>query len=369
MPRLSFALTAALSAAAGVLLLLLAIAAVVAYDQLAPQRAPADAPPSPLEATLAIAAVAPEHPAESEPDPAPVTFDTTGTYTFPIAGDPARWIWTHLHWDGTHAADIEAHPALSYPDFVDATNSTLVAVTGGVLVDYSGSVGGQGYMLHGDDGLDYYYAHMAEQWLPDGARVAPGQPLGIVGNTGNTAQFIEPHLHLAIGPRDSLWAQQPGINAAEWIQSHFGLPWDERPSHAVPFDTPHGPPVVHPDVAILTPFEEATTAGLAEPAIELGFTAAPPGDQDIIAPLSGTINVIRWTVHYGTRIQITNDAAQITAVISGVDGWLVTDGEAVQAGQVIGRWNPASRPRLHYMIFENGAIIDPTPSLGLSRAT
>jgi murein DD-endopeptidase MepM/ murein hydrolase activator NlpD len=81
------------------------------------------------------------------------------------------------------------------------------------------------------------------------------------------------------------------------------------------------------------------------------------------------INVIRWTAHYGTRIQITNDASQTTVVISGVDDSLVADGDAVQAGQVIGRWNPANRPRLHYMIFENGVIIDPTPTLDGDRQT
>lgn len=369
MPRLSFRLLAAFSAAAGVLLIACAAGAVLVYDRLAP-GSPGESAPTPADPTLAIAAIGVDPPAgEREPVAAPVTFDPTGTYAFPIAGDPADWVWTHLHWDGTHAADIEAHPALSYTEFVDATNSVLVAVTGGIAVNYSGSVGGQGYMLHGDDGLDYYYAHMAEQWVPDGARVAAGEPLGIVGNTGNTAQFIEPHLHLAIGPRDSLWTQQPAVNAAEWIRTHFGLPWDERPAHAIPFDEPQGSPVRHPDLAVVTPFEAATASGLVEPSVELGFTAAPPAVQDVVAPLSGTVNVIRWTAHYGTRIQVTNDAAQTTVVISRVDDWLVRDGEAVHAGQVIGHWDPAARPRLHYMIFQNGVIIDPTPTLGLDRVT
>mgnify|MGYP005851204773 FL=1 len=367
LPHPSFRLAVALSAGASILLTVFAIGAVIVYDQASP-RPPREFSPSPVPTTIDIAARAPNHLIAEGQAPAPVTFDASGAYAFPIAADPAQWVWTHLHWDGTNAVDIEVHPSLSYPEFVAATNSVLVAVTNGLLVNYSGSVGGRGYILHGDDGLDYYYAHMAEQWAPDGAHVTVGQPLGVVGNTGNTAQFIEPHLHFAIGPRDSLWTQQPGINAAEWIQTHFGFPWDERPEQPVAFDAPQGPPVVHPHLAIVTPFESALDRGLAEPSIELGFdAAAPSGVLDVIAPISGTINVIRWTAHYGTRIQITNDPTQTTVVISGVDDWLVRDGEAVRAGQAVGRWNPANRPRLHYMIFQNGVIIDPTPTLGLDR--
>ncbi|MBN1963978.1 MAG: peptidoglycan DD-metalloendopeptidase family protein [Anaerolineae bacterium] len=84
----------------------------------------------------------------------------------------------------------------------------------------------------------------------------------------------------------------------------------------------------------------------------------------MIATLNGEINVIRWTAHYGSRIQITNRVSQVTVVISGVDKWLVNDGDAVTRGQVIGRWTPANRPTLHYMIFQNGVIIDPSATLG-----
>lgn len=291
-----------------------------------------------------------------------VTFDTNQQYAFPVAADPGLLEWTHYHWDGTNAADVEAHPDLTFAEFLAVTHAPLVAITNGTLLNYSGDTGGLGYMLQGDDGLDYYYGHMAEQWLADGTRVSAGQPIGMVGNTGRTAQFIEPHLHLAIGPRDSLWTQQPAVNAAEFLRNHFHLAWTERPTVVEPgYAVPAGWPVQHPALKIVTPFDQAAANGLFEPAIELGFVEEPPGGPlPVTATLTGEVNVIRWTASYGTRVQITNDASQITVVISGLNEWYVEDGEIVQHGQALGRWNPANRPRLHYMIFENGVIIDPT---------
>jgi murein DD-endopeptidase MepM/ murein hydrolase activator NlpD len=296
-----------------------------------------------------------------------ITYDPTGTYAFPVAVDPSQMVWTHYHWDGTHAVDIEARFGLTYPEFIQVTTAPLVAITNGIAVNYSGNTGGLGYMLHGDDGLDYYYAHMSDQWVSDGTRVTVGQPLGLIGNTGNTAQFIEPHLHLAIGPRDSLWTALPSVNGAEWLQAHFSLDWEDRPASPVSYAVPQGPPVQHPNLAILTPYSAAQANGLAQPAVELGFIASAPNTSlDVIAPLAGEVNVIRWTAHYGTRIQINNPESGATVVISGVDEWQVKDGAIVSWGDTIGQWNPAIHPRLHYMIFQDSVIIDPTPSLGLA---
>jgi murein DD-endopeptidase MepM/ murein hydrolase activator NlpD len=314
----------------------------------------------------------PPDPTQSAPTPDPdalglglVLYDYTGQYAFLIAADPHLFTWTHYHWDGTNAADLEVRFGVSYPDFARLTNAPLVAVTSGIALNYSGSVGGQGYMLQGDDGVDYYYAHLSQQWVADGARVTAGQPLGVIGSTGGSAQFIEPHLHIAIGPRDSLWESQPGINAAEWLYERFNLGWQDRPAVSVTFDQPQGWPVTHSALAVLTTFDQALAQGLPQPALELGFTQTPPdASLDIIATLDGEVNVIRWTAQYGTRIQIDNEPAQSTVVISGVDEWLVQDGDKVSRGQIIGRWNPVNRPKLHYMIYQDGVMIDPAPTLG-----
>lgn len=292
-----------------------------------------------------------------------VMYDYTGQYAFPIAADPHMFSWTHYHWDGTHAADLEVRAEATYPEFVQLTSADLVAVTSGIALNYSGQVGGLGYMLHGDDGDDYYYAHMSQQYVPDGARVTVGQPLGVIGSTGGTAQFIEPHLHMSIGPRDSLWENPPTVNTAEWIQARFGLNWQERRVAIVEPNQVRGWPVSHPAITIVTTFEQAVAQGLPQPALEFGITQPTP-PLDVIATLSGEVNVIRWTAHYGTRIQINNEPTGTAVVISGVDEWLVQDGDVVSQGQIIGRWNPANRPKLHYMIYRDSVIIDPAPTLG-----
>jgi len=339
--------------------------------------APSAADATGLAATLIAPPTIPTIPAATlpptaVPTPVPtvtgVVFDSSGVYAFPIAGDPATYRWTHYHWDGTNAADLEARFGLTRAQFEAATRAPLVAITSGTALHHSGNIGGLGYVLQGDDGIDYYYGHMSELWAPDGARVEAGQPLGRIGNTGGTAQFIEPHLHLAIGPRDTLWDQPASINAAEHLQTLFGLAWQSRPTPAVPFAQPAGSPVTHPDARIVTPFERAQAGALAEPAVEIGVTPGAAETLDVVSTLDGVVNVSRWTEVYGTRIQITNEAADSTVVISGVQEWLVEDGDVVMRGQVVGRWNPAQQPALHYMIYQNGVLIDPTPALGLPVA-
>jgi len=358
-----------LGALATGLLLVIGTALLAGYYVRATRAAPSAQPSLPIQAQTSTAAPPSPTPLPDLPGPGALTFDAAGQYAFPIAADPTLFTWTHFHWDETLAADIEMRRDLTFPQFVELSNSQVVAVTAGTVENYSGSRGGLGYMLHGDDGRDYYYAHLSDQWAPDGARVTAGQALGVLGNTGGTAQFIEPHLHLAIGPRDSLWTEPPQVNAAEWLKATFGLAWEVRAPAVAEPDLPAGSPVNQPGLAIVTPFADAVAAGLPEPAVELGFPGgAPGGPFEVRAPLTGVVNVIRWTAHYGTRIQINNPATDSTVVISGVDAWSVWDGDVVRRGERLGAWNPAQRPRLHYLLYRAGMITDPTASLGLPVA-
>jgi len=70
---------------------------------------------------------------------------------------------------------------------------------GRVTVVSSSGPGGNALVIHGLDGLDYYYAHMRDTPLVrSGDYVAGGQLIGNVGNTGNAAGK-PPHLHIGIG--------------------------------------------------------------------------------------------------------------------------------------------------------------------------
>lgn len=350
--------------AGGVLLVALTtIALLVWYLTTAPQhaqRVTATAPP-----TLPASPIASPVQAAGALGLGEVSLDSSGQYAFPVAANPYQYIWTHRHWDGTNAVDIEARAGVSRADFEQLTSAELVACAEGIVYEWSGPTGGTGYVLSGDDGLDYYYAHMSELYLADGARVQPGTPLGRMGNSGGTAQFIEPHLHFVIGPRGSLQTSAPvTINAAEWLLSKFGIGWQERTHHTPPPAQPGGSPLPYPQAAIVTSYAQAQAQGLPQPALELGYQGPEPaGPLNVVATLTGVVNVIRWTDFYGTRIQINNDTSSYTVVISGVDEWLVADGELVTRGDVIARWDPSRRPTLHYMLYIDGAISDPTPTL------
>ncbi len=83
--------------------------------------------------------------------------------------------------------------------FAPAGTPIRAVADGRVTVVSSSGPGGNALVIHGLDGLDYYYAHMRDSPLVrSGDYVAGGQLVGNVGNTGN-AEGKPPHLHLGIG--------------------------------------------------------------------------------------------------------------------------------------------------------------------------
>ena len=85
-------------------------------------------------------------------------------------------------------------------DLFAAAGTPIRAIADGrVTVVSSNGPGGNALVIHGLDGLDYYYAHMRDTPLVrSGDYVAGGQLIGNVGNTGN-AEGKPPHLHIGIG--------------------------------------------------------------------------------------------------------------------------------------------------------------------------
>lgn len=108
-------------------------------------------------------------------------------YTFPLPG------WSgpiDLHW-GTF-------PGAS--DLMAPAGQPIVSISAGTVA-FSGndSLGGNAVLIDGNDGLEYYYAHMRDTPLVKvGQDVQPGTPLGVVGNTGDAAGGPT-HLHIGIG--------------------------------------------------------------------------------------------------------------------------------------------------------------------------
>lgn len=82
-------------------------------------------------------------------------------------------------------------------DMMAPTGTPLVAIENGVIYNVSWHyAGGNGLYIEGDSGDSWYYAHLDgfAPGITSGTRVAAGQLVGYVGETGNAAG---PHLHLA----------------------------------------------------------------------------------------------------------------------------------------------------------------------------
>ena len=82
-------------------------------------------------------------------------------------------------------------------DMMSPLGTPLVAIENGVISNPNWHyAGGIGLYVDGDSGEQWYYAHMSAYaaGIQAGTRVAAGQLIGYVGDTGNAAS---PHLHLA----------------------------------------------------------------------------------------------------------------------------------------------------------------------------
>ena len=78
--------------------------------------------------------------------------------------------------------------------------SPAYAVTDGVVTRTgSGGLGGIVLYLRGDNGDEYYYAHNSANLARPGDRVAAGEQIARVGDSGN-AQGGSPHIHFEVHP-------------------------------------------------------------------------------------------------------------------------------------------------------------------------
>ena len=130
-----------------------------------------------------------------------LTLSRTASILFPVSGRTFHDVGSRFGdpRDGGrrdhHGLDIFAPRGTPVVASVDGlVRSTRVGGLGGKTV----------WVRDTSTGANYYYAHLDEQMVREGQRVAAGDTLGTVGNTGN-ARTTPPHLHFGIyanGPHD-----------------------------------------------------------------------------------------------------------------------------------------------------------------------
>lgn len=86
-------------------------------------------------------------------------------------------------------------------DLFGQYGTPLVAIADGVVFKAGddGGLGGLRVWLRDDQGVEYYYAHMARIDVAVGQRLARGEQLGLLGNSGN-ARTTPPHVHFEMHP-------------------------------------------------------------------------------------------------------------------------------------------------------------------------
>jgi Peptidase family M23 len=140
-----------------------------------------------------------------------VTTTTQGIF-FPLPGYKGVQIATH-------------GGLLGGSDIFAETGTPIVSMTSGIVTKVfrdsdpaSRHTGGNAIMIHGDDGKDYYYAHLRDIPLPgEKDRVNAGSVIGYVDTTGNARDnHSAPHLHIGIG-----FGISDGIGAAGGLGQNF----------------------------------------------------------------------------------------------------------------------------------------------------
>jgi murein DD-endopeptidase MepM/ murein hydrolase activator NlpD len=85
-------------------------------------------------------------------------------------------------------------------DIMNPLGNKVHAIVDGVISrQTNSSLGGISLYLQGDNGIEYYYAHLMRYTSTVGQRVKAGELIAINGQTGN-ARFTAPHVHFEVHP-------------------------------------------------------------------------------------------------------------------------------------------------------------------------
>jgi len=145
-------------------------------------------------------------------EPAPTTTTTVPTPTSATRVCPVNGASSFSDSWGAPRSGGRTHKGV---DMSASRGTPLVAMESGAIYRLSNSsLGGISIYLIGNSGDLYYYAHL-DAWadgLAGGQKVAAGDPVGIVGTTGNSPSWA-PHLHLGWKPGNGDWANPyPMVN-------------------------------------------------------------------------------------------------------------------------------------------------------------
>lgn len=159
-------------------------------------------------------------PLESIPQVAPIIAPAWSGWVGPVAG-PNEWSEGGFMYRRTQAQIDAGKSALHTGiDIFAARGTPVVAPTAGRVISAGyGSTAGYYVKMLGEDGIEYYFAHLAgDPHVEAGQTIRPGLRLGEVGNTGN-ASNTSPHLHFTM-KKDNQW-----VNPASYLyESENGGP-------------------------------------------------------------------------------------------------------------------------------------------------
>ena len=156
-----------------------------------------------------------------------VTLRATASLSFPVEGRDARAVGS-VFGDPRDGGRREHH---GIDIFAPAGTPALAVSAGRVSRVGTTEIGGNVVWVRDEArGLSLYYAHLQSHGVRPGQRVARGEPVGRVGNTGN-ARDTPPHLHFGLyrpfGPVDPLpYVRQPPQQPPEAV--YVGLVRDFR---------------------------------------------------------------------------------------------------------------------------------------------
>lgn len=118
----------------------------------------------------------------------------TGEYVLPLAHD----VLPRDEYDDPH----HDYAAIDLPVY---EGTPAYATASGTAVVIDDELCGRGVNIEADDGAVYTYCHFSDWTVSDGQRVAPGDQIGLTGNTGHSTG---PHLHFGIRIGDVRYCPQ-----------------------------------------------------------------------------------------------------------------------------------------------------------------